>query len=99
LLNINNPYKYNIRLKPFLASQCRNITANVVLKNIDKVIRVQNDNITFTEKQNLNVEYLMPEDKTTGIIYFKNANNYINFTEGDKKIEKIINDIKKHKLY
>ena len=77
LINPKNPYKINIRLKPFLSSQCRNITAGVVLKNIDEVIRVQNDNVTFkTEQKNLNIEYLLPEEKTTGLIYFKNANTY-----------------------
>eukprot|EP01038_Epipyxis_sp_PR26KG_P011124 gene11124-14930_t len=58
LINSKNPYKINIRLKPFLSSQCRNITAGVVLKHIDDVIRVQNDNVTFkTEQKNLNIEY------------------------------------------
>jgi hypothetical protein len=77
LLDTKNPYKFNIRLKPFLASQCRNITADVVLTNIDKVIRVQTDNITFSEEQGkLNIEHLKPEEKTTGYIKWHNVNKY-----------------------
>jgi hypothetical protein len=43
LLNTESPYQFNIRLKPWITSISRNMTAEIALQNIDKVVRVQNN--------------------------------------------------------
>lgn len=78
LLDINNPYQYNIRLKPFITSYGRNKTARVALRMIENVIRIHTDGVCFNKQADFKCENLLPEDKTTGNILFKNINNYIN---------------------
>lgn len=71
----NKTYKHNIRLKSWINSFCRCEIAKTILKNIDCVVRVQTDSITYnkdiepdkTEKKEL---------KTTGYIRFSTVNNY-----------------------
>ena len=68
-------YKHNIRLKSWLNSFCRVEMAKTILNNIDNVVRVQTDSITYnsdiepdkTEKR---------EEKSTGYIRFSSVNNY-----------------------
>jgi hypothetical protein len=76
LQKINNkPYKHNIRLKSWLNSFARCELAKTILKNIDNVVRVQTDSITYnidvkpdnTEKR---------EEKSTGYIKFNSVNSY-----------------------
>lgn len=76
LLDCAKPYKYGLaRLKPFLTSYSRNRTAKVCLEDINNVIRVHTDNVTFGRKQSFTIPNLFPEDKTTGEITFKNVNH------------------------
>lgn len=77
LQNIENdkPYKHNIRLKSWLNSFARCELAKTILKNINNVVRVQTDSITYnidikpdnTEKR---------EEKSTGYIKFNSVNSY-----------------------
>ena len=49
------------------------------MENIDAVIRIQTDNVVFNENMDsLLVKYkqLTKEDKTTGLINWKNVNKY-----------------------
>jgi hypothetical protein len=75
VINTNKPFKFNIRLMPFLISYARNTVANVVLKDIDNVVRIYTDNITFKTDIKLNISNLLQEDKTTGHIEWFNASN------------------------
>lgn len=76
---INNMYKYNIRIKPFLTAIARNDIANVILDgdNIDYCIRVQTDSATFTKPIDYKAfDGLLPESKSTGKIKWNNVNRY-----------------------
>ena len=72
----SQPYYYGLgRIKPFLTAKVRNKTATLALKNIDKVIRIHTDNVTFSQPQDIsNIEHLYPEDKTTGILEWRVCN-------------------------
>jgi hypothetical protein len=76
LLNTQEPYKLQIRLKPFLTSYGRNKTARVALRMIDSVIRIHTDGICFNKPYTVKSENLLPEKKTTGHIKFNNINSY-----------------------
>jgi hypothetical protein len=75
-----NFYKKNIRIKPFLPSYARINCANLALANIEHVVRIQTDSVIFDEPLSKSIlckyKLLLPEDKTTGEIYFKNVNSY-----------------------
>ena len=93
LLNVKSPYAFNIRLKPWITAISRNMTAEVVLQNIDKVVRVQTDSISFTEKMTFDNPYLLEESKTTGLIHFHDVNCYWNKTNNykSKQYDRIVN--------
>lgn len=76
LQDMNNPYKYNFRLKAFLTSFGRMKIAEVAMNNVDSVVRIQTDGIVFNKKVNLSISGLIPEDKTTGLIEWRNVNRY-----------------------
>ena len=77
LLNVKKPYKYNIRLKPFITAYGRNKIATMALPHIDNIIRIHTDGVTFDREISFNPIYkFIPEKKTTGHIYFKNVNIY-----------------------
>ncbi len=76
LVNRLQPYKYNIRLKSFLLSYARNKVGNVCLEDIENVVRINTDNVTFKKDPKLNIPTLKKESKTSGNIFFKNVNNY-----------------------
>eukprot|EP01039_Chlorochromonas_danica_P011493 gene11493-12865_t len=82
LLNTKSPYKHNIRLKPWITAAARNLTASIVLQDPEHVVRVQTDSVSFTREQSFNDENFVPEDKTTGKIYWKHCNSYKNITTG-----------------
>ena len=75
-----NFYKKNIRIKPFLPSFARINCAKLALENIEHVVRIQTDSVIFDEPLSKSIlskfKNLLPEDKTTGEIYFKNVNSY-----------------------
>lgn len=81
LLNVKQPYKYNIRLKPFLTSYGRTKVAEVAMKNVDSIIRIHTDGIVYNKPIEHNLINLIPEEKTTGLIEWKNQNNYLFFNK------------------
>ena len=76
LHNNKEVYHYGLaRIKSFLTSYGRNRTANVALKDIDSVIRIHTDNVTFTEPQDITkIRHLYPEAKTTGKLKWTKIN-------------------------
>lgn len=68
LHNNRERYHYGLaRLKPFLVSYARNRTAKVALKDIDSVVRIHTDNVTFSLEQDMSdTRHILPEDKTSG---------------------------------
>lgn len=84
IMDTNRPYKYNIRLKPWITALARNMTGNIVLENPGRVIRVHTDGIVFSKEMEFDNENLIPEEKTTGKIHWKNNNCYHNITTGYK---------------
>ena len=84
VLNNNSPYKYNIRLKPWITAISRNMTAEKVLLDCDNVVRVHTDGIVYRNKMEFDDENFIAEDKTTGTIHWVNNNCYHNETIGYK---------------
>jgi hypothetical protein len=77
LIQRDNQYEFNIRLKPFLLSYARNTMGDIAYKNnLSEVIRVMTDNITYKSNVAFNVENMVSEEKTTGHISFKNVMRY-----------------------
>ena len=63
LIDLPKPlYKHQLRLKPFLTSFARKIMMLLALKNIDNVIRVMTDSITYDADLEIN-EYLFIKEK------------------------------------
>jgi len=50
-------YKFQLRLKPFLTSYSRQVMALIALRNIDNVVRIQTDSITYNKSFEIK-EYL-----------------------------------------
>lgn len=84
LLDTKNPYKFNIRLKPWITAIARIMTAEVALQNLDHVIRVHTDCVVFSKEMKFDDTNLVLEEKTTGKIFWKNCNSYHNRTTGYK---------------
>ena len=82
IMETAKPYKYNIRLKPWITANARNLTAGIVLQNIKSVIRVQTDCIVFKKEMTFDNPNLIGEEKTTGKVHWKNVNCYKNITTG-----------------
>jgi len=79
LIKENKPYKYNIRLKPFITAFVRNKVSKLIMEDIDNVIRVHTDGVVFNKKMDHVLEKykdLKKEDKTTGLIKWKNIRIY-----------------------
>lgn len=79
----SKPYKYHFgRIKPFLLSLSRNTIGELIINAgvIDNVLRVHTDGLVLNkpyEFENLGISYYpMPEEKTTGLIDWKNVNCY-----------------------
>ena len=73
---MKQPYKHNFRLKSFLTSYGRVKIAEVIVSDLDAVIRVHTDGVVFNKKMKLDFPRLIPEDKTTGLIQWRGVNNY-----------------------
>lgn len=80
VMETKKPYKHNIRLKPWITAIARNMTAEVVLKDVDNVIRVHTDGIIFKNEMTFDDPNLIAEEKTTGEIFWVNNNCYHNLT-------------------
>ena len=77
VIDPKNPYKYNIRIKAFLAACARNKTAEVARKHLKHVVRIHTDCVVFNKKYDLSdVPFLVSEEKTSGLIKWKNVNSY-----------------------
>jgi hypothetical protein len=71
------PYKWNLRMKTFLVSYGRNKASELVMNDIDNVVRVMCDGVVFNKEQDISkFEKLSAEEKTTGRIEFKNVMKY-----------------------
>ena len=74
LIKREQPYKYNIRLNPFLLSYSRSIMTDIAYKNHPQnIIRIMVDNICYKSNVSFNVENMSIEEKSTGLINFKNV--------------------------
>ena len=76
LINNDNPYRYNIRLKCWLTAYGRNFMANLSYPHLKHLVRVHTDNLTFDKPINFNDPYFLPEEKTTGLIHWENNGKY-----------------------
>jgi hypothetical protein len=76
LLNNKQPYKYPIRIKPFLTAFGRVKVAETALKHLDSLLRIHTDGIVYSKPIEHNIVDLIPEDKTSGTIEWFNANKY-----------------------
>jgi hypothetical protein len=77
----SNPYSNPLaRLKPFFVSFCRVHIGDLIISEelIDNVIRIHTDGITLNTEHDFThlFYYPIPEDKTTGSIYWENVNKY-----------------------
>ena len=79
LYNNHEPYHYGLaRMKAFLTSYGRNRTATIALNDIDNVIRIHTDNVTFTKAQDLSkTKNISLEDKTTGYLKWNGKVNQL----------------------
>jgi hypothetical protein len=81
LIDMKRPYNFNIRLKPFITSYARNQTARVALLDLDSVIRIHTDGVAFNKDMTAiikesGIKRLLPENKTTGLIRWRNVSSY-----------------------
>ena len=76
LFQIDKPYQYNIRLKGFLNAYTRTQTAKLAELDIDNVIRIHTDCVSFKKPQTVDTTILKLEDKSSGLIQWNNVNNY-----------------------
>lgn len=77
LLNLDNPYKYNMRIKPFLTAYARNIISETALLSLDNVVRIQTDGVVFNKQMDIDDDQLIPEAKTTGFLEWVHVNKCI----------------------
>ena len=74
MIKRDNPYKYNIRLKPFLLSYSRSVMLDIAMKNHPKeIVRIMVDNIVYKSDVQFNEEHMSLEKKSTGLINIKNV--------------------------
>lgn len=81
IVNKSNMYKMpNLaRIKSFLTAFTRDYVARTIIKEKihDKIIRIHTDGLVLSEQHNFTLDYKpIPEDKTTGKIYWKSTNTY-----------------------
>ena len=78
VLNMNKPYKYNFRLKPFLTSYSRKMFSEFIISNVenlDDVVRIHTDSVVLRKEHNFTQEYKpILEGKNTGTISWKSIN-------------------------
>ena len=75
LLNVNKPYFYNIRLKATITALGRNKISAIAMRDIDNVIRIHTDAVVFSIEKHFKTPGLIAEEKTTGLINWKNVNS------------------------
>jgi hypothetical protein len=73
LINLKtNIYEYQFRLKAFLTDFGRVKIAKIALVNIDNVVRIQTDSITFDQPIKLTINNFAIDSKKTGKFEIKN---------------------------
>ena len=87
LIEKSNPCKMNFRLKPFITSFMRIVIAEIAIEtNIEAIVRINTDNITFNKDKLSNDEIkrineishqFIQEEKTTGNFDIKSLNTFI----------------------
>ena len=77
IVNQAQPYLHNLaRIKAYLSAFTRIKTARLALKNLNKVIRIHTDCVTFSEPLKYCENGLCIENKSTGLIKWTNVNEY-----------------------
>ena len=86
LVDKSQPYQRNYRLKPFITAYQRLVIAEIAIQiGINKIVRINTDNITFDKdlltdedlkKLNKISPTFIPEDKTTGKFEILSLNNF-----------------------
>jgi len=77
IVNQAQPYLHNLaRIKAYLSAFTRIKTARLALKNLNKVIRIHTDCVTFSEPLKYTENGLCIENKSTGLIKWTNVNEY-----------------------
>ena len=86
LLEVDEQFSSNLRIMPFLTAYSRNKTSRLVMKDINSVIRIHTDCVSFSKPQiftkldnQLDYNSLKFEEKSSGLIMWKNINNYLNY--------------------
>jgi hypothetical protein len=95
LIDAKQPFTHMAiaRLKPFLLSKARMMTGNIMLSDIENVIRIHTDNVTFSkphpEVLTMYSTYpeLRVEDKTTGSLRWVNVNYAEDFNNTETQLE------------
>lgn len=73
LMKKSNLYKIDLRLKPFLLSYTRNVMGDIAYKNhFSEIVRIYTDNIVYKSNVEFDVEYMIKEEKTSGLITWQN---------------------------
>jgi len=70
-------YKYQYRLKPFLTSYARHQMALLALKNIDNVVRIQTDSITYDKDIDIEAYLFKRENDKSGYNFQVKGNSLI----------------------
>jgi hypothetical protein len=84
MVDTTNSYRSHIRLKPWITAQARVDIARHALKHLNSVVRICCDSISFNKNIEINDENYILEDKTSGLIHWKDSNAYYNKTTGYK---------------
>jgi len=66
-------YKYQLRMKAFLTDYGRIKIAKLALENINNVIRIQTDSITYDKNLKLNIANFKKDTKKCGKFEIKNS--------------------------
>jgi hypothetical protein len=84
LINTRKACKFQLRLKPWITAQARDDMGRLALKYLDNVVRIQTDSISFDKYIDINDNAYALEEKTTGLIHWRNVNCYHNKTNDYK---------------
>ena len=68
----NKPYKHDIRLKAQLTSYARSLVCNFATQDIDSLLRVHTDSMSFTQPFPIDKKIFKREEKTSGLIQIYN---------------------------
>jgi len=76
LQHANQPYKFSIRIKASLTSYGRYYIGNVASTNIDNLIRIHTDSMSFIRPFKIDKKMFKREEKTSNLIRFYSCNHY-----------------------